>query len=172
MIDSWSEKIAVSIKQANVRETASVEVMAFALTILFNFAIPVIVSLLIGLLTGALPETALSVAAFVVLRMLSGGYHFRSPVPCMLAMIAITATPPHIRLPEEWTFILTAAALTLAICLAPSNMRGYNTMPAKYYPLLKAASVVLVCGNFALASQTAALVFVVQGVSLFKWKEV
>ena len=171
MIDVWAEKIAVAIKKANEEETASVPVMTFALTVLLNLIVPSLCSLLIGLLTGALPETAASIAAFVAIRTVSGGYHFRSPIACMIAMVAITAAPPHIPLSGFWTTLLTAAAVCMA-CLAPSHMRGYNTMPERVYPLLKAASVALVCGNFVLGSSTAALLFFVQGISLLRLKEV
>ncbi|PYI51557.1 accessory gene regulator ArgB-like protein [Paenibacillus flagellatus] len=171
-IDALAERIAVSIKKANERETVSVPVMKFALIILINIVIPVIAALLIGLITGKLAETALSIVAFVLIRMMSGGYHFRSPVPCMTAMVVFTALPPHVVLPDAWTAILTGISVVLFALLAPSNLRGYHTMPERFYPYLKVASVFAVCGNFAVGSSILALVFFIQGVTLFKWREV
>lgn len=172
MIETLAEKMAFSIKKANEQETASLAVMKFALIIIINIMIPVVVSMLIGAATGKFLESLVSLSAFVAIRMLSGGYHFSSPIPCMTAMIIVVSLPPHITLPENWTVYLTTASLFLFFMLAPSNLRGYHTMPEKYYPLLKIASVLLVCSNYLISSQILALVLIVQGMSLFKWKEV
>jgi accessory gene regulator B len=172
MIETLAEKMAFSIKKANEQETASLAVMKFALIIIINLIIPIIVSLLIGAATGNFLETLFSLSAFITIRMLSGGYHFSSPIPCMTAMIIAVSLPPHLALPENWTVYLTTASLFLFFMLAPSNLRGYHTMPEKYYPMLKIASVLLVCSNYLISSQILALVLIVQGMSLFKWKEV
>jgi accessory gene regulator B len=172
MIETLAEKMAFSIKKANDQETASVAVMKFALIIIINIIIPVALSLLIGAVTDKFLETLFSIFAFIAIRMLSGGYHFSAPIPCMTAMIIVVSLPPHIALSENWTVYLTTASLILFSLLAPSNLRGYHTMPEKYYPLLKVASVLLVCSNFFISSQILALVLLVQGISLFKWKEV
>lgn len=172
MIEAWSEKIAISIKNANEEHTASIPLMKFALIILFNFFIPTIISLLIGAMTGNLAETALSISSFVILRMASGGYHFKSSMVCMLTMIVIAVIPPLVPVSENWTLILTVVGLILVTTLAPSNMRGYNRMPEKYYPLLKTASVIFVASNLYIGSGVMALVFAIQGVSLFGFKEV
>lgn len=172
MIEALAEKMAFSIKKANQQETASVAVLKFALIIIINIIVPVAVSLLIGAVTGKFVETLFSIISFIAIRMLSGGYHFSSPIPCMTAMVVVVSLPPHLALPGNWTIYLTAAALLLFLLLAPSNLRGYHTMPEKYYPVLKAASVLLVCSNFFIGSHILALVLLVQGLSLFKWKEV
>lgn len=172
MIEAWSEKIAISIKNANEEQTVSVPLMKFALIILFNFFIPIIISILIGSIMGKITETLISICSFVILRMASGGYHFKSSLVCMLTMIVIALVPPHIPISENWAIILTIVSLVLVTLLAPSNMRGYNRMPEKYYPLLKTASVIIVASNLYVGSGVMALVFMIQGVSLFGFKEV
>jgi accessory gene regulator B len=172
IIEAWSEKIARSIKNTNENITVSIPVMKFALIIIINFTIPVVVSLLIGLWTGKFLETLTAITFFVVLRLLSGGFHFQSPIPCMITMVVITAVPPHVSLPDMWSTAFTIAALILAALLAPSNLRGYHTMPEKYYPLMKAASVLLIYSNFFFHSSVIASVFLIQGILLFRWKEV
>lgn len=172
IIEAWSEKIAQSIKKTDENITVSIPVMKFALIIIINFTIPVIVSLLIGLLTGKFLETGTAIVFFVLLRLLSGGFHFQSPIPCMITMVVITALPPHFSLPDMWITAFTAVALILAALLAPSNLRGYHTMPEKYYPLMKAASVLLIGTNLFIHSSVIASVFLIQGILLFRWKEV
>jgi Membrane protein putatively involved in post-translational modification of the autoinducing quorum-sensing peptide len=173
MVEALAERLAGKIKRANPDQTVSVPVMKFALIIVINFTIPIAASLAFGALTGKWLETLTAMIVFVALRMISGGYHFESPIPCMLVTFTIIAVPPHISLPEPWIYLLTAAALVLFTWLAPANMKGYNTMPEKYYPLLKIGSVLIVSCNFLFLSGTAAIVLAVQGISLlFRNKEV
>lgn len=172
IIEGWSEKIAISIKNMDRNGTASVPVMKFALIILFNYSIPVVISLVIGAFCGTFGSTLLSLLTFTVIRMLSGGYHFKSSTICMTAMIIVGVIPPFISISGEWVFILNFMSIILVLWLAPSKMRGYHRMPEKYYPLMKVASALLISTNFAIASEIMALVFAVQALSLFNWKEV
>jgi accessory gene regulator B len=173
MIEALSERLATKIKQANPEQTASIPVMKFGLTIIFNFLIPIVISLILGAIFGKLLETAFAAFLFSTLRMLSGGYHFTSPIPCMIAMIAIATIPPYLTLTPFWISAFTVCSLALVARLAPSNMRGYYKMPEKYYPLLKILSILLVGSNFFFASSVGALVFLLQAVSLlFQNKEV
>ncbi|MGG1313659.1 accessory gene regulator ArgB-like protein [Cohnella laeviribosi] len=166
MIETLAENLAIRIKRANREQTASVAVMKFALIIIINFCIPISASLLIGAVTGKVAETAIGIGFFILLRMISGGYHFASPIPCMLSTAAVTAIPPHLTFSELWTPVLTAGAFILVALLAPANMKGYNTMPEKYYPLLKFISMLIVASNFLLQSQTVAIVLAIQGLTL------
>ncbi|REJ12513.1 MAG: post-translational modification of quorum-sensing peptide protein [Thermobacillus sp.] len=173
MVEALAESLATKIKQANPNQTASVPVMKFALIIVINFTIPVVASLAFGAVTGKWLETLTAMIFFVALRMISGGYHFESPIPCMSMTFIIIAVPPHISLSEKWTWFLTVTALVLVALLAPANMKGYNTIPEKYYPLLKIGSALIVSSNFLFLSGTAAIVLAVQGISLlFRNKEV
>ncbi|WP_372663457.1 accessory gene regulator ArgB-like protein [Cohnella sp.] len=167
MIESVAEKLAVRIKQANEEETASVAVMKFALIYVINFVIPLFIACMIGLATESWAETVFSICVYIPLRMMSGGYHLTAPVPCMLLTTAVMSVPPHIALSNNWTLILTVISLVIFALLAPVNMRGYNTMPEKYYPLLKAVAVLIIASNFLILSPTASLVFAIQGSSLF-----
>ncbi|MFB9753712.1 accessory gene regulator ArgB-like protein [Paenibacillus hodogayensis] len=168
IVEAWSEKIALHIKKANEEETVSIEVMKFALIILINFMIPVCISLLIGLITGKLMATSISILAFVLLRMASGGFHFQSPIVCMISTTIVTAAPPHIALSHIFIYIFTAISLLLVLIKAPSNLKGYNRMPERFYPYLKLVSAILVCINFIFVSSSVAVVFLIQGILLFK----
>lgn len=173
IVETLAESLATKIEQVNPGQTASVPVMKFALIILINFTIPVVASMAFGAFTGKWFETLIAMSYFVVMRMISGGYHFESPIPCMLMTFAIIAIPPHVEMSEKSTLILTSFSLVLVILLSPSNMKGYNTISEKYYPLLKVFSVLIVSSNFILLSGAAAIVLAVQGITLlFHNKEV
>ena len=173
MVEALAQHLATKIKRASPHQTASVPVMKFALIIVINFMVPTVASLLFGAMTGKLLETLTAMGYFIALRILSGGYHFETPVLCMVATCITFALPPHLELNGQWTLMLTTLSLLMVLILAPSNMRGYNTIPEKYYPLLKLFSVLIVCSNFIILSGTAAIVLAVQGITLlFRNKEV
>jgi len=173
-IETWAEQLAIRLKKANDKETASVPVLTYALIIVINFAIPVICSLTIGSLTRSLPGTLLSIIAFTAIRAVSGGFHFKSAVVCILITTLITATPPHIPLPNTWLVPLTIASVLIFAMFAPANIKGYARMPEKYFPLLKVCSIAMVCANLALQSKIVAIVFLIQALLLlpFPNKEV
>lgn len=173
MVETIAENLATRIKQANPNQTVSVPVMKFALIIMINFTIPLVASFALGLATGKWLETLTAAGFFIVVRMISGGYHFEKPIPCMLMTFMIIAVPPHLELSEQPVYILTAFSLIMVLLLAPSNLKGYNTIPEKYYPLLKICAVLIVFSNFFLLSGTAAIVLAVQAITLlFQNKEV
>jgi Membrane protein putatively involved in post-translational modification of the autoinducing quorum-sensing peptide len=173
MVEAIAERLAAKIKEANPNQTVSIPVMKFALVIVINFAIPAVASLALGAATGKWLETLTVMGYFIVLRMISGGYHFETPITCMLMTFAIIAIPPHLEISKQLTLIFTTFSLIMVSLLAPSNMKGYNTIPEKYYPLLKICSMLIVSSNFILLSGTAAIVLAVQGITLlFQNKEV
>ncbi len=171
MIESWAEKIAVSIKKSNEAETASVDVMKFALIGILDLGIAGALTLLIGFATGALYGTLLSLASFFVLRLFSGGYHFKTAEACILFSTAALAAVPHIPVNSLWTVILTSVSCILVLLYAPSNIKGATRIPEKYHFYLKPISLVLVASNFLIVSGTLSLAFTLQSLSLIRTKK-
>ena len=166
MIEAWAEKLAVSIKNSNEKQTGSVAVMQYALIIVINFLIPYSAAALVGLLTGQFTETLLAIAAFVLIRSVSGGYHLQSSTWCMVATLLVVALPPHLPFPQDGILYTSLFSLLLFAIFAPANIRGYARMPEKYFPLMKLVSLVLVGSNLILQSPTLAIIFLLQGISL------
>jgi accessory gene regulator B len=144
----------------------SVEVIYYALHVVGNTVSIVVFTLLIGLMTGALPETALALLSFALIRTFSGGYHLKSGLFCIFVSTAIMAVIPHIRLGDQGTLIATASAALLFLLFAPSNLDKYARIAPRYYPLLKALTTAAVAANFFIRSDVLAIVFFLQGVSL------
>ena len=144
----------------------SVEVIYYALYVMANTVSIIVLSLLVGWLTGALSETALTLLSFALIRMFSGGYHLKSGMFCIFVSTVIMSVIPHIRLGDQGALIATAAAALLFLLFAPSNLDKYARIAPKYYPLLKALTTAAVAANFFIRSDLLAVVFLVQGVSL------
>jgi accessory gene regulator B len=151
---------------AGVERPASVPVIQYALHIVFNTAGGVILSLVIGGLTGNFGATALTLAAFALLRYLTGGYHMKSGVACVIVSSAIVSAIPHVALPEIWTYVVTAAALVITAIKAPANYDKYARIPKRYYPLLKLIACGVIAVNFAVGSEILAITYIVQALLL------
>lgn len=172
MIEFAAEKLAWAIKRANRDETASVEVLRYALIVLMNTLGTLILSLSIGIMTEAFGATCLSLASFALLRSVSGGYHLKSADLCVAVSSAMMSSFPHIPLSDKWTYTLTFASLMIVWLLAPQDIEDKSRIPAKYSPLLKWLSCMLVSANLLLASSVVALSFFAQAVSLImSWGE-
>ena len=167
-----SEKLAITIKKANENETASVEVMKFSLILLFNMFFTILLSLILAALFGTVRETVLALFSFMLLRIFSGGFHFKTATACTVASVAIVVIVPLIPITDQIAFYLTLAALILVLKFAPSNIRGTVRIPEKYFPFLKIISALIVSSNFLLSNHLLALIFFVQAVSLISKKEV
>lgn len=169
MIESISERIAISIKNMN-EDTASIAVMKYSLIIILNTFMTIILCLLIGILLGTLQDTIIVMFTIAIFRFFSGGYHFRTATGCVIVSTVIIVTIPFISIPGNISLYLTLASLLLTIIYAPSNIKHVARMPQKYFQILKLISVLLVCLNFFISSQLIAVSFFIQGISLITWK--
>ncbi len=151
-------------------EAPSVDVIVYAMNIVANTLSIVVLSLLAGLLTGEFGRTVLVLGVFALIRYLSGGYHLKSGLWCIVVSSAVMSVIPHIHLSDNWTSILTAIALVVVILLAPANYDKYATIDPKYFPLMKVISSLVVASNFVFMSDVMALAFITQA-GLLPFKE-
>jgi accessory gene regulator B len=100
MILFISRQVAKAIHNANPEETSSVERLTALLALqVVNFGV-IIASLIIGAVTGQFWGTALSLATFVLLRIYTGGFHFRNLDKCFIVSTVVLSSIPHINLPH------------------------------------------------------------------------
>ena len=151
---------------ANGVEAPSVDVIYYALQILSNTVGIAGLSALIGLITGEFLRTLLVLIFFAVIRILTGGYHLKSGVWCIVVSTALMSGLPHIYLTDAWSYTLTALSLMLVLCFAPANYDRYAHIPKKYYPHLKFVAAAVVSLNFLFVSDTIALAYITAGVLL------
>lgn len=163
--------ISVRIKEANPEETASVEIMQYALAIIFNSLIIFAGTALTGWLLGHFKDTMLFLISFSLLRFLSGGFHLKTAAACNLATILLcTMAPTFIHIPNQWVWIPTAISLLIMLVLAP-NPDHNAQVPRHLFPLLKILAMALVILNFFMNSAVIGLAFVLQSLTIIPWTE-
>jgi accessory gene regulator B len=154
------------MKNSGVADTPSIDVIVYALSILTNTVSIIGISLLIGLISGEFLRTLLMLVIFGLIRYLSGGYHLKSGVWCIVVSSATMSLLPHIRLDELWVYLLTGIAMITVLLLAPANYDKYARIDVKYFPLLKIISATVVASNFLFMSDVLALAFFTQALLL------
>ncbi|WP_310550169.1 accessory gene regulator ArgB-like protein [Paenibacillus glufosinatiresistens] len=169
-MNTLAHKIALSIKRSNAEQTASVEVMQYALGIILNTLLVIAGSALLGWMFGFMAQSLLCLAAFVLLRFFSGGFHLRTAAACNVSSIFIcVGLPLLVPYAESVLFILNAAALILMLVFSPNP--DINTqIPARLYPAMKGISVVLVLINFFVQSSVIGLAFLAQSLTVIPWE--
>ncbi|WP_379128870.1 accessory gene regulator ArgB-like protein [Paenibacillus sp. sgz500958] len=165
-MNTLAYKIALMIKRANPEQTHSVEVMNYALGIILNTMFIIVISGLIGLITGAWHETMLFLCAFSILRLCSGGFHMKTARACnVISILLCTITPYFSSLLDETVFGINLFCLTAMILFAPQP-DIHSQIPKKLYPTLKILSVLLVGSNFVLNSSVIGLAFLAQSLTV------
>lgn len=171
MMEAIALKIAKKMKAIEPERTPSIEVMKFSLEGILNISVTIVISLLIGALTGHLGEVALGLLAFALLRFFSGGFHLHKSIYCSVLTVAIICAAPLLTLEREWFIAVTVGTLILLFVFAPSNIAGHARLPQKYFPLLKLISLIIVGSNFLFDSSTLAIVFFAQSLTTISFRK-
>jgi len=162
-------RIAVSMRDrmiANGVMAPSVEIILYALNIVGNTVSIFSISALVGLITGELVRTLLLMMVFALIRILSGGYHLKSGMWCIVVSSALMSVLPHLRLTNTWTYVFTGIALLAILIFAPANYDKYARLSERYYPFLKLISAAIVAANLLIVSDVAAIAFITQALLL------
>ncbi|ULO09165.1 accessory gene regulator B family protein [Paenibacillus sp. 19GGS1-52] len=161
-METLAYKIARTIKSINPEETHSIEIMKYSLTIILNTLTTFIISVLLGWLSGELEATIIVFFCLSLLRMLSGGVHFRTARACNIFSILLCTVIPHLSgYTLNYIWIINSLSLAIMFLFAPNP--DYNSqIPLRLYPLLKILSLLLVSSNFLIVSSTIGLSFLVQ----------
>ncbi len=165
MLRKVAADLNVRMKSHGV-EAPSIDVIAYALSIVTNTLSIIGVSLLIGLVTGEFGRTLLLLGIFALIRYLSGGYHLKSGLWCIVVSSAMMGGLPHIRLDEQWINILTVISLVVFLWFAPANYDKYARISPKYFPMLKITSALIVASNFYFVSDLLATAVFTQALLL------
>ncbi|WP_186438492.1 accessory gene regulator ArgB-like protein [Cohnella terricola] len=171
MIDALASKIAVKLKEANPEETASVEVMKFALFGIIHNTLTFATALIVGLCLGQLLETLIAAFSFMILRFVSGGYHFKTPLSCLLFSSFVFVTIPFIPVNDLWFWVINSLTLLLVLIFAPSNIREHIRISEKFFPLFKVISVILVVVSLLLHNPIVTLAFFIQAITLITFRK-
>ncbi|WP_051236547.1 accessory gene regulator ArgB-like protein [Paenibacillus pinihumi] len=175
MLEVLSRHIAGTIKQTIPDHPVSEAVMRYGLNIVFNTVFTILLSVVLGIAAGQLPETMTVLFGFALLRVISGGYHFKSGLLCVGVSSVMAVGLSFIELGLYTVCTLNAVNAVLVAIYAPSGIERQTRIPKRYYPLLKMSALLIVLTNLHIQSSLLALTWLVQAISLIpvkQWKEV
>ncbi|GGF72368.1 accessory gene regulator [Paenibacillus albidus] len=170
MIEYLALRMAESIKKNVPESPTSTAVMKFALSVIINAVMIIVLSLFISFFTGRITEVILGLLAFPLLRQASGGYHMKSGMKCVLFSTALITVISLADLQYKHIFMMGLISLVLVGVYAPSNIEKQSRTPKKYYPLLKFISLIIVALNLFIGSSVLAATFFAQSISLIRLK--
>lgn len=166
MIESIANRMAVGLKRRVPEHPASVEVLAYAFNFTLNTSLTIIIALTAATILNQFWESIIVMCSFALLRMVSGGYHFKSANACIIASALGANLIPFIHLPSDTILWINFICLALVLVFAPSRIEHQTRIPKKYFPLLKVISGGMVSANFIMMSPLVAVTFFVQSLSL------
>jgi len=166
MIENMAWKMATHIKSVVPDHPASVAVLNHILIIILNVTAVVGLSLTVSLFTGNTREVVILLSSFAALRQLSGGLHLRSSTSCALITAATATLLSFISLDHFWIVTLTIISAILVLLYAPTGIEKQTIIPPKFFPALKMVSFLLVILNLLLTSNSVAIAFFVQCITL------
>ncbi|MFS0727963.1 accessory gene regulator ArgB-like protein [Paenibacillus sp. 1P07SE] len=166
MITFIARRLAMNLKAMVPNHPASVEVLRFALEAIVNGVLIVGLSLLVSWPLGVTQEVAIALVMFAVLRQMSGGYHLKSGIACVIVSTAIILLVSLVPLDKTMIWVANAISVLLCLLFAPSKIEKQTRIPPKYFPILKISSSILVAANFLIGSSVLAATFLVQSLSL------
>ncbi|WP_127591917.1 accessory gene regulator ArgB-like protein [Paenibacillus lautus] len=170
IIEGISKRIAEGIKRQVPDHKSSVPVLSHAIAIILNVLFIVVFTLVISILTGNVKQAVLALMGFAILRQFSGGYHLKTGAGCIAFTTALFTLVSFVDLDTAGVHILNALSLLLVMVFAPSRIERQSRIPKKHYVKLRMISSVIVMFNFGLQSPTLAVIFLVQAISLLRWK--
>lgn len=121
IIENLSYKVSRSICYPIDRKN-DVEIIKYGVEIMMKSAIKIISLLAIGLLLGNLGLLLCATGAFIVFRLLAGGFHFKTYLSCYTFSVGLLTGLTLIaealpKLLVDWKVLLLTATLSLAILL-------------------------------------------------------
>jgi accessory gene regulator B len=170
IIEGISKRIAEGIKRQVPDHKSSVPVLSHAIAIILNILFIVLFTLVISILTGNVKQAVLALMGFAILRQFSGGYHLKTGAGCITFTTALFTLVSFVDIDTAGVLILNALSLLLVMVFAPSRIERQSRIPKKHYLKLRMISSVIVMFNFGLQSPTLAVIFLVQAISLLRWK--
>lgn len=169
MVEKLSVRLAHWLKSEVPDHPYSEARLQFGFHLFLNTILTLLAASILGLLFGNYRETMQVLFAFGLLRMISGGYHFKSATVCIVVSAGVAAVLPAVNLSYYYILVINFINMILTIIFSPSRIEEQTRIPVKYFPALKVGSVLLVASNFYFQSQLLAITWLVQVLSLIRF---
>ena len=168
MIEAISLRVASGIKSRVPEHPASVAVLQYAVKLFINTFSIIAFTLLVGALTGRLMETAVAMGAFAILRQVSGGYHLKSSVLCIVLSTLAFTLLSYADFNTVTTQVMNGAAFLLALIYAPSRIEKQTRIPVRYFKYLKLIALGIITVSFFIDYSVLAAALLVQAMTLVR----
>ncbi|MDP5272556.1 accessory gene regulator B family protein [Chengkuizengella axinellae] len=165
MIERISTNIARKINYYD--PTSDVEIMEYGLKIILNLLSVVLICFIVGSLIDKVGEIFLAFFAFAILRMFSGGFHFKSLDICAIVSACIFISIPIVVINNHVINMLNIVSLIIVLFRAPVNIHSNTKISMNSIPYFKIISIIIVAFNLLIGSSVIALSFFVQALTLF-----
>ncbi|MNI21834.1 putative regulator protein [compost metagenome] len=172
MIEHLAARMALSIKRSVPDHPTSTAVFQFAISMLLNLLFVVITTFGISLVTGHTSEAAAVLISFALLRQLTGGMHLKTNLQCGVCSTLVFTIISVADLSTVLTVAATLTAMLIVFLLAPVGIDKQSRIPAKYYPYMKLAALLLIASNLLVLSPVLSLSFLAQSITLILGKVV
>ena len=144
LVETTANKVAVYIHE-KVENSSSVAVLRFSLINVFNYFIVTLFILFVCLITDNIAKGFIALVSYSFLRYFSGGFHLKSGTACNIVSSFLILLATHLSLNYIYTgFILNIAAIFFLLLYAPQGILNLSRINAKYYPVLKTISILIV----------------------------
>ena len=170
MIEQLATRAAQAIHGIDPQRTASVAVLRYGFIVFFEGALIAMLTAAIGWATGKPGETLLTLVLFVAIRQMSGGFHFRSSMLCIVFSTALLSLLPHIPLPERAPLYMTLCGIVCFAAFAPSGIKGRTRIAENNYKWLKIISIIFISINLLMQSEMFAKVIITQALLIVKYR--
>ncbi|MBD2846243.1 accessory gene regulator B family protein [Paenibacillus sp. IB182496] len=173
MIEKAADRLAGFIYEAADDAKFNKAILRYALIIVVNFVLTISFVMAVSALFGYWEEVAFGLFIFIILRAISGGYHFSTSTPCFILTTLTALAIPLVPLTVTGMNVLYAVSLVLFILFSPSNLQKQSRIPKKYYPVLKLVSVLFVGLTWPLYSEIMTMAIFTQALTMIHftfWK--
>lgn len=126
IVISIARLMAKEIKRSNPEETIGVDRMAAVLANKFNTWVIVLLTLALSFVFHQFFGSLLVMAAFVVLRLQTGGRHMPNLDVCVLFSVSLFLVIPFIELPYKFTLIFNTATMFILFFNATASAGKAN----------------------------------------------
>lgn len=146
-IDKSALNIAQSIRKYNSNAGSEIA-LKYALVLILNTSIAILLSLVICMFTGHVVDALISSAGFLLLRYFAGGLHLNSSLGCTLfSSLLVTLIAHSVFSYYNLGLYFNVVSVLILIFTAPSGIEGFSRIEKKYYPILKLIAIIIVFTN-------------------------
>ncbi|WP_311078193.1 accessory gene regulator B family protein [Paenibacillus polymyxa] len=145
LIDNIADKSSFYLKNKYRDELPSEQIIRYALKLIILNVIPVLIVVFVATYLNIVPQSITALISFSLLRMFSGGFHFKSAEYCIVfSSLMIIVISKFGFLLSDCSFIMYCVCIVLVMIYAPSKIKEQTRVKEEYFHRFKIISLVIV----------------------------